>query len=71
MSYLKPIGQEHVEVKKNLHVDKDVVLFKERFDLQDEYASMSPVLFPRGFTRNYLDGKINEKELAATIHKRI
>ncbi len=69
VSYLKPIGQEHVEVKKNLRVDKDVVLFRERFDLKDAYASMSPVLFPRGFTRNYLDGKINEKDLAATIQK--
>ena len=67
VGFFKPIGQEHVETETGVHVDKDVVLFKEHFNLSDDYATMSPVLFPRGFTRKYLDGKINEEELALNI----
>lgn len=67
VGFMKPIGQEHVEVEANLHVDKDIILFKDHFHLEDSYADMSPVLFPRGFTRDYLDGKIDEKELESKI----
>lgn len=67
VGFLKPIGQEHVETDTGIHVDKDVVLFKDHFSLTDDYTTMSPVLFPRGFTRDYLDGKVNEEELGQKI----
>lgn len=63
VGFIKPVGQQHILVDKCLRVDKDVVLFKERFDLPSSYQDMSPVIFPRGFTRDYLDGAIEQQEL--------
>ncbi|MBS0606565.1 MAG: AAA family ATPase [Parachlamydiales bacterium] len=67
VDYMKPIGQEHVEIKKGLSVDKDVLIFKEHFSLKASYEDMSPVLIPSGFTRQFLDKKIDEKELIGRI----
>jgi len=67
VGFIKPVGQEHVETETGIHVDKDVVLFKTHFKLQDPYEEMSPVLFPRGFTRDYLDGKVDHQDLVAKI----
>lgn len=69
IGFFKPIGQEHIETETGVRVDKDVVLFKTHFALQDPYEEMSPVLFPRGFTRDYLDGKIDHAKLVANITK--
>lgn len=65
--FLKPVGQEHVETEEGTHVDKDVILFKSHFKLEDSYEEMSPVLFPRGFTRDYLDGNVDRQELVGKI----
>lgn len=67
VGFMKPIGQEHVELEGGLHVDKDVVLFKEHFSLKDRYEEMSPVLMPSGFTRRYLDGRVDDAQLAGKI----
>lgn len=67
VGFMKPVGQEHVEVD-NVLVDKDVLLFKNHFLLNDAFIDMSPVLFPRGFTRDYLDGVICQHELTKRIH---
>lgn len=67
VGFMKPVGQEHIEMDTGIHVDKDVVLFKHHFQLQDHYKQMSPVLFPRGFTRDYLDGKVDQKDLREQI----
>lgn len=67
VGFLKPIGQEYLETETGIHVDKDVLLFKSHFKLSDAYEEMSPVLFPRGFTRDYLDGRIDSQQLAAKI----
>ncbi|MBI5272679.1 MAG: AAA family ATPase [Chlamydiia bacterium] len=67
VGYLKPVGQEYVEIETGISVDKDVLLFKEYFHLQDSYEEMSPILFPRGFTRDYLDGKVDSKGLSDKI----
>lgn len=63
VGFLKPIGQEYAELKNGVIVDKDVVLFKDYFGLEDPYELMSPILFSRGFTRDYLDGKIQNQHL--------
>lgn len=67
VGFIKPIGQEHVETGTGIHVDKDVVLFKDHFHLKEQEETMSPVLFPRGFTRDFLDGKVSEAEMEKKI----
>jgi hypothetical protein len=63
VGFLKPVGQQHVEVTDKNHntlrVDKDVVLIKEHFHLDHlDYRYMSPVIIPRGYTKSYVDGEI-------------
>ncbi len=67
VGFLKPVGQEHIETESGHRVDKDVVLFKDHFQLKESCEEMSPVLFPRGFTRDYLDGRVNHEGLTAKI----
>jgi hypothetical protein len=67
VGFMKPVGQEQAETDSGLHVDKDVILFKDHFQIKASYEEMSPVLFPPGFTRDYLDGKIDERLLASKI----
>ena len=67
LRFMKPVGQQHEEVEKGLLVDKDVVLFKEHFHLPSSYEDMSPVIFPAGFTRAYLDGKVEGKGLRERV----
>ncbi len=64
---MKPVGQQHERVGDCMLVDKDVVLFKEYFNLPTKYEDMSPVIFPRGFTRDYLDGKVDSAKLKEKI----
>lgn len=64
VGFLKPVGQQHVEVfsdklNKTLRVDKDVCLVKEHFRLDHlDYEDMSPVIIPRGYTKQFIDGEI-------------
>ena len=67
LGFMKPVGQQHLKVNDCLLVDKDVVLFKEYFNLPDSYTDMSPVIFPRGFTRSFLDGEISTADLEKRI----
>lgn len=67
LGFMKPVGQQHELVNKCLLVDKDVILFKEYFELPARYEDMSPVIFPKGFTRDFLDGKINPHVLKEKI----
>ena len=67
IGYFKPVGQEYVETSQGVHVDKDVLLFQSHFQLPDALATMSPVLFPRGLTRDYLDGKVTTLQFERAI----
>ncbi|OQS01089.1 hypothetical protein ACHHYP_20078 [Achlya hypogyna] len=67
VAYCKPVGQQHVPVGGGLRVDKDSFLFKEYFNLVHDYKDMSPVIFPDGFTRDYIDGKVTLRELKVAI----
>lgn len=69
VGFIKPVGQQHVKVRDNLNVDKDVVLFKEYFNLQSEYPDMSPVILPSGFTRDFLDDKIDVAAIELPIRR--
>eukprot|EP00659_Diplonema_papillatum_P002836 gene2836-4443_t len=68
VSFLKPVGQSWVEVdqvqegdkdmKRIKHrVDKDCILFKEKFNLECPYTLMSPVLIPSGYTKAFINGE--------------
>ena len=66
VGFIKPVGQQHVEVKSASHsdstirVDKDVCLMKDHFELDHiDYQHMSPVIIPPGYTKDYIDGKIS------------
>ena len=67
VGFMKPIGQENVMTEDQVLVDKDVLLFKEVFDLQDPPAMMSPIVFFKGFTRDYLEGKIGKSDLIESL----
>lgn len=69
VGFIKPIGQQHVQIDDQTIVDKDVVLFKEYFQLRTAWFDMSPVIIPAGFTRDYLDKKVTEKELEQSIER--
>jgi dethiobiotin synthetase len=62
------VGQQHVPVfsngaQKEVRVDKDVVLMREHFHLDHlDYQYMSPVIIPRGYTKDYIDGKIEHSD---------
>lgn len=69
VGFIKPVGQQHVHVEDNLKVDKDAVLFKEHFKLDSDYAEMSPVILPAGFTRDFLDEKVQASLIEEQIQK--
>ena len=77
VGYVKPVGQKSVTVKaepahddsfsdsrtaKTFRVDKDVPPFKTLLNCRGHYEDMSPLLFGRGYTREFLDGRINHRE---------
>lgn len=65
VGFIKPVGQQHVPVEsanlgKTLRVDKDVCLIREHFNLEHiDYQHLSPVIIPKGYTKDYIDGKIS------------
>ncbi len=67
VGFIKPVGQEQMETDCGRQVDKDVILFREHFDLKAAYEDMSPVLLPQGFTRDFLDGQIDAQTLGLRI----
>jgi BioD-like phosphotransacetylase family protein len=72
IGFMKPVGQQSLQVEENGHMvncDKDAVLVKEHFGLDHiTYQQMSPVLIPPGYTRNYLDGKIQLEDQQALVN---
>ena len=75
VGFLKPVGQQHVEVHsdnldKTVKVDKDVWLVREHFHLDHiDYEDMSPVIIPNGYTKKYVDGKIRHEQQLHDIER--
>lgn len=63
--FMKPVGQDQL-INEGLSLDKDAVLIKHYFKLK-ESQSLSPVSIPQGFTKEFLDGKINKQTLTDQI----
>jgi BioD-like phosphotransacetylase family protein len=64
-AFMKPVGQRTV-IDHGQPADEDAVLMHEVFDLVADYANMSPVHIPRGFTKKYIAGEVVE-DLGARI----
>jgi len=68
VGFIKPVGQQSITVanadtEAAIEVDKDVVVMKEHFRLDHlNYRDMSPVMIPRGYTRDYIKGKIKHAD---------
>lgn len=69
VGFIKPVGQQHIQIDPDTVVDKDTILFKKYFHLTNSYHDMSPVILPSGFTREYLDGKVTHEEIERKIAK--
>lgn len=67
VGFIKPVGQKQVEPESGVFVDKDAVLFRDVFGLQDPWKEMSPILIPPGFTKKFLDGNGHEKDFLSDI----
>ena len=69
VAFMKPVGQlpSSNPAKAGGFVNKDCKLAKEFFGLSCEYEDMSPVLVPRGYTRDFIDGKVRVEEQEAAI----
>ena len=67
VGFIKPVGQQHLEVEGGLRVDKDVKLAKEFFGLKCGYEHMSPVVIPSGYTKKFIDGEITENSQIEAI----
>ena len=74
VGFIKPVGQQHVnvlsdETNESLRVDKDVCLVREHFHLDHlDYRYMSPVIIPQGYTKDYIDGKIEYQNQVNNLH---
>lgn len=57
VGYIKPIGQRYITIEGK-KVSEDVFLMKKTFDLEDKISDMSPFVVSRGYTRDFINGKI-------------
>lgn len=68
VGFMKPVGQKCLPVfdkdtQEHRRADKDVVVMRDYFGLNHlPFRYMSPVLIPKGYTRNYLEGKIHQDQ---------
>ncbi|KAL7451285.1 hypothetical protein ACHAWC_003120, partial [Mediolabrus comicus] len=84
VGYMKAVGQQCLrvwdkpvdnEVDDNdggqyVIIDKDVKLIRDHFGLSHlQFADMSPILIPQGYTRSYLDGEISYDDQMSDIRR--
>ncbi len=53
VGYIKPVGQQF-RIVDGEQVDKDAILMKSIYGLEENLRDMSPIAVPRGFTENYI-----------------
>ncbi len=70
IGFIKPIGPK-IEAYNNMMLDMDAVLMARTYGLEDDLALMNPVPLHRGFTKEFLDGKIDGRLLAERIIKAV
>jgi uncharacterized protein len=65
VGFIKPVGQRTV-IEDGIPADEDAILMRSVFGLTEPLDQMSPVHIPRGFTRDYIEGRVVE-DLPARI----
>jgi BioD-like phosphotransacetylase family protein len=65
VGFIKPVGQRTV-IEDGIPADEDAILMRSVFGLTEPLDRMSPVHIPRGFTRDYIEGRVVE-DLPARI----
>ena len=65
--FIKPVGQRTV-IEDGIPADEDAILMRSVFGLTEPLDRMSPVHIPRGFTRDYIEGRVVE-DLGARIRR--
>jgi BioD-like phosphotransacetylase family protein len=63
--YIKPVGQQF-SIVDGEKVDKDAILMKSVYKLEENLKDMSPIAVPKGFTENYIL-KGNKEELRKRV----
>ncbi|MFQ5952598.1 MAG: phosphotransacetylase family protein [Candidatus Omnitrophota bacterium] len=58
IGFIKPVGQ-HYLVEEGHKIDEDTVFINRIFDLHPSLPDMSPIAVPRGYTEQFLDGKVS------------
>ena len=66
VGFIKPIGPK-IERYGKLKLDMDAVLMAKIYGLENDIELMNPVPLTRGFTRDFLDGKIDGRLLSENI----
>ena len=65
VGFIKPVGQRTI-IEDGVPADEDAILMRSVFGLSEPLDRMSPVHIPRGFTRDYIEGRVVE-DLPARI----
>ena len=66
VGFVKPFGPK-VLVYNDFLVDMDALLMAKAFGLEEDIAIMSPVALHRDFTKDYLEGKLDDLSLSNCI----
>jgi BioD-like phosphotransacetylase family protein len=66
VGFIKPIGPK-IEYFNELMVDMDAILMAKAFGLEQDIALMSPVALHQNFTKDYLNGKLDDLTLSKSI----
>ena len=66
VGFIKPIGPKY-EMYGDLMVDVDAILIAKAFGLEEDIALMNPVAMHRNFTREFLNGQMNCRDLKQKI----
>jgi hypothetical protein len=64
--YMKPVGQRTVEVN-GAHVDEDVILINEVFEIDTDPADCNPVTIPSGYTTEFVRERKSRQPLIDRI----
>lgn len=66
VGFIKPLGPK-IEKYGDLMVDMDAVLIAKTYGIEEDIALMNPVSLHKNFTREYLSGKMNCRDLKRKI----
>ncbi len=61
VGFIKPVGQRYIDVKGE-QIDEDAVLVENIFGCDCPIKHTSPIAIAQGFTANYIDGKIQNRQ---------